>query len=474
MNTYLKFIVPVLILSLAIASCTQTPTKTAETLAQIKGTLKGELKGKEIHLCKVEHGSTTKVATTLAGENGDFGFAYAIDKPSLFVVNIVWESVQIKVKKDHDLKRFYLEKGTALEIELDEASYKLLKTNSKKNEILSEWNTMVDTVFTYSHGFIYNHSSYVDFFPLLPGFVEKAKTFKSQVNTDDRDFDELLQLMVDTDMKSAALRMIYTPRTVHPKKEDYPEFYEEMLETGAPKSERLLELANGFNFGRSYSMYKAMNTKFDNSIPNARREVQFEAFQNDLLKGYFALDVMKEFQSYDQAYIDFKKIVTPYLKTEYLKNKMEAFEITIRKFTEGQPSFDFGGKDVNGKASKLSDYKGNLVYVDVWATWCGPCKAEIPALKKLEKKYHGKPITFLSISLDKQKDLEKWKTFVKEKELKGVQLIADDAFNSPVAKAYGINGIPRFMLFDKEGNIISTDAPRPSDKKVEVLLNKHL
>ena len=472
MYTYFKFIVSVFIL--AIVSCTQTPTKTVETLAQIKGTFKGNLKGKEIHLCKVEHGSTTKVATTLAGENGDFGFAYAVDKPCLYVLNIVWESNQRKVCKDHDLKRFYLERGTELEIELHEGSYKLLNSNSKKNEVLSEWNTMIDTVFTYSHGFMYDVLSYVDFFPLLPAYVKNAEAFKNQVNTDDENFDELLQLMVDTDMKSAALHMIYTPRTVFPKKEDYPEFYEDLLRNGAPKSERLLELANGFSFGRIYAMYKAENTKIDNSIPNARREIEFGAFQNDLLKGYFALYVMKRFKSYDRAYIEFKERVSPYLKTEYLRNKMAAFEITIRKFSEGQPAFDFAGKDIQGKEHKLSDYKGKLVYVDVWATWCGPCNAQIPALQDLEKKYHGKPITFLSISLDKQTDLKKWENFVKEKGLEGVQLIADKAFDSSVAKAYGINGIPRFMLFDKKGNIISIDAPRPSDKKIEGLLNKHL
>ncbi len=470
----LKFIAPVLIFSLALVSCTQTPTKTIETLAQIKGTFKGNLRGKEIHLCKVEHGSTTKVATTLAGENGDFGFAYAIDKPCLYVLNIVWKSNQRTVNKDHDLKRFYLEKGTELEIELHEGSYKLLNSNSKKNEVLSEWNTIIDTVFTYSHGFMYDLSSYVDFFPLLPAYVKNAEVFKKQVNTDDDNFDELLKLMVDTDMKSAALFMLYTPRTVFPKKEDYPEFYDDLLRNGDPKSERLLELANGFSFGRIYAMHKAENTKIDNSISNAKREIEFGAFQNDLLKGYFALYVMKRFKSYDRAYIEFKEKVSPYLKTEYLRNKMEAFEITIRKFSEGQPAFDFAGKDIHGKEHKLSDYKGNLVYVDIWATWCGPCRAQIPALKDLEKRYHGKSITFLSISLDEQKDRKKWGDFVKEKGLEGVQLIADKAFDSSVVKAYGIKGIPRFMLFDKKGNIITIHAPRPSDKKIEGLLNKHL
>ncbi len=87
------------------------------------------------------------------------------------------------------------------------------------------------------------------------------------------------------------------------------------------------------------------------------------------------------------------------------------------------------------KEHKLSDYRGTVVYVDVWATWCGPCKAQIPALKKLEKKFHGKPVTFMSISLDKVKDREKWETFVKKENLQGVQIMADKAFESDVTKA---------------------------------------
>ena len=137
---------------------------------------------------------------------------------------------------------------------------------------------------------------------------------------------------------------------------------------------------------------------------------------------------------------------------------------------EGEPAIDFNYPDIEGNEFSLSSFKGNLVYVDVWATWCGPCKAEIPSLQKLESDYHGKDITFMSVSVDTDK--EAWQKMVAEKELGGVQLWADGW--SKITKDYAIFGIPRFMLFDSEGNVISTNAPRPSSDEIRELLEANL
>jgi thiol-disulfide isomerase/thioredoxin len=137
------------------------------------------------------------------------------------------------------------------------------------------------------------------------------------------------------------------------------------------------------------------------------------------------------------------------------------------------PSFDY--LNYAGGQTKLEDFKGKFVYIDVWATWCGPCRQEIPFLKKVEEKYHGKNIVFVSISIDKQKDQEKWRTMVKEKELGGVQVFADNDWNSKFVQDYKITGIPRFILIDPKGNIVKADATRPSSedlvKELDVLLN---
>ncbi|WP_396170626.1 TlpA family protein disulfide reductase [Flavobacterium sp.] len=137
------------------------------------------------------------------------------------------------------------------------------------------------------------------------------------------------------------------------------------------------------------------------------------------------------------------------------------------------PTFDY--ENHKGGKTKLEDFKGKFVYIDVWATWCGPCRAEIPSLKKVEEKYHGKNIEFVSISIDTAKDHEKWKGFVTEKQLGGVQLFADKDWSSDFIKAYGVTGIPRFILIDPSGKIVKADAARPSSpdlqKQLDSLLN---
>ncbi len=147
------------------------------------------------------------------------------------------------------------------------------------------------------------------------------------------------------------------------------------------------------------------------------------------------------------------------------------------------PSFE-AYENHKGGTTSLSDLKGKYVYVDVWATWCGPCKAEIPALKKLEEEYHGKNIEFVSISVDdgrgykaESRELsaaaakEGWKKMVAEKEMGGIQLLAPNGWQSDFVSNYKVRGIPRFILIDPQGNIVTPDAPRPSSTSIKDLFN---
>ena len=151
--------------------------------------------------------------------------------------------------------------------------------------------------------------------------------------------------------------------------------------------------------------------------------------------------------------------------TQYYNQKAAA------KKVEGTlaPSFDY--ENHKGGKTKLEDLRGKYVYIDVWATWCGPCRAEIPHLKKVEEKYHGKNIEFVSISVDVDKDHEKWQKFVVDKQLGGIQLFADKNWNSDFIKAFGINAIPRFLLIDPTGKVVKADAPRPSSNTLVELLD---
>lgn len=142
------------------------------------------------------------------------------------------------------------------------------------------------------------------------------------------------------------------------------------------------------------------------------------------------------------------------------------------KLKSGMSAPDFIVQNTKGENVSLKDLKGKKIYIDVWATWCAPCRAQMPALKKLEKDLHNEDIAFVSISVDVKKDVEKWKNFIDQNELGGTQLMANGDFQSDVTKNYNITGIPHFLLLSGDGTIISANAPKPSDPKIRELLLK--
>jgi len=157
---------------------------------------------------------------------------------------------------------------------------------------------------------------------------------------------------------------------------------------------------------------------------------------------------------------------------KYIVSNYEDKQYMETVLAKGKPSPKFVGYENNsGGKTSLDDLKGKYVYVDVWATWCGPCKAEIPYLKKVEELYHDKNIEFVSVSVDKIEDHDKWKEMIIDKELGGIQLLADNNFDSNFVQDYAIRGIPRFILIDPQGNIVSPDAPRPSSEDLKMLFN---
>jgi len=146
---------------------------------------------------------------------------------------------------------------------------------------------------------------------------------------------------------------------------------------------------------------------------------------------------------------------------------------TLKTVAKGQPSPKFVDyENYAGGTTSLDDLKGKYVYIDVWATWCGPCKREIPFLKEVEKSFHGKNIEFVSLSIDKEKDHEAWKKMIVDKELGGIQVFADNDWNSKFVQDYLIKGIPRFILVDPNGDIVNSNAPRPSDEKLVALFDE--
>ncbi|QZT35665.1 TlpA family protein disulfide reductase [Halosquirtibacter xylanolyticus] len=154
-------------------------------------------------------------------------------------------------------------------------------------------------------------------------------------------------------------------------------------------------------------------------------------------------------------------------------NKVREYRLTEGDLSKGKPAPKFVDfENLKGGKTSLGDLKGKYVYIDIWATWCIYCKQEIPYLKTIEKKYHGKNIEFVSISYDSKKDHQKWVDMIKDKKLGGVQLFAN--MDKSFTKAFGVRGYPTFLLVDPKGNIVTADAPRPSDPELVKLFDSLL
>jgi thiol-disulfide isomerase/thioredoxin len=143
---------------------------------------------------------------------------------------------------------------------------------------------------------------------------------------------------------------------------------------------------------------------------------------------------------------------------------------TLSHIEKGQiaPAIALTGLD--GQAVSLTALRGKYLAIDVWATWCAPCKTESPYFEKLAIKYKGENIQFAAISTDRQMD--KWFIEAKLKSKSVLQLHATD--NDKFSTDYDVQSIPRFILIDDEGKVVNAEMPRPSDKTFEQVIRREL
>jgi len=278
----------------------------------------------------------------------------------------------------------------------------------------------------------YNHANNLNRFESYKRFVSKDQDFKVSENFPD--FENSLNLEDEKLLAVANYKMYLS------------DFY----------TEKASELAKSDSISQELAFLQVVSD-----------QVKSPEIKNNLLYGSakYGITYTNELQAYYDIFManttneDHKKEITE----KYHK---------LIKLSKGEPSPTFENyENFAGGTTSLSDLKGKYVYVDVWATWCGPCKREIPSLKEMEKKYHEKNIAFISMSIDRKVDYDKWRNMVEEESLSGIQLFAPNDWSSDFVTKYSILGIPRFILIDKEGNIVNSNAPRPSQLELTSLFD---
>jgi peroxiredoxin len=128
---------------------------------------------------------------------------------------------------------------------------------------------------------------------------------------------------------------------------------------------------------------------------------------------------------------------------------------TAKKTAVGVVAMDFTQEDTLGKAVSLSSFKGKYVFVDFWASWCGPCRVENPDVVKAFQRFKDRNFTILGVSLDREGQKERWLKAIHDDNLTWTHVSDLKYWDNAVAKQYGIRAIPQNFLLDPSGRIIA-------------------
>nr|WP_121271781.1 TlpA disulfide reductase family protein [Pedobacter schmidteae] len=438
----------------------------AQLPVQISGLLTKERKP-PVKLFKVSNGKPKEIASVIPTTKGEFGFFFYPEYEGFYLVGT---GTNMSPQENY---KFYFKPGDKLQLSISDTSYVLTgKLNSRENTVMAQWHALIDPLEQKAVNFMGKESTFVDFFPVLEKIAPKVSSFMNTKATGNQKFDKLMKTNMAWDMAGYACGFLNTPRAAHPSVEEYSPYYATLKAQDFAKSTagiyaqpwgaRILSELISVN-------KRQQNIKFEAGLAGLKTDLDF--VPNDTIKGDVLLEKAAFIKTYP-TYQEMMGVYGKYLLTKQQQEKGRELLMPLAALKPGDPSFNFSYPDNNEKMVSMKDLLGKVVLIDVWATWCGPCVAQIPYLKKLEEEMKGTDVAFVSISVDKLKDKGTWLKMIKDEKLGGIQLFADSP--NDISKYYKIDGIPRFMVFDKKGKIVTINSPRPSDPELKKLLEKTL
>jgi thiol-disulfide isomerase/thioredoxin len=239
-----------------------------------------------------------------------------------------------------------------------------------------------------------------------------------------------------------------------------------------------LSIANYRKFLVKYLNFKAAEImdSTEISLRSATADAVFKGveqfFREQKIRNFLYNKLMEDL--FENSYNDAAKLYPQFLqkqKDEKLKLKVQSEYEVILPLLPGNPIPEMLLKSADGKTFNINDFKGKVVYMDIWATWCGPCIREMPFLEDLAQTYRSDDnVVIVSISLDE--DEAAWKGFLKSKQKTlSIQLFEPANMNADWVNYFRIKSIPRFILVDKNGMIADATAPAPSAREITHLIN---
>lgn len=421
--------------------------------AIIRGTLIKDLGQRglapDLRLYKGDNGVLKEVATSSLNAEHEFEFVVKEDFGLYYIGDIV------------EFYMVYVSPGDVVTLDINEARVTYRGNIGEENGVIKQWYDIMKELYTNIFPRTSMSILYADFAPKVDKVAPVVHDFIQKIHTKNKDFDSYMKFMLPHMFDFNVLLFLSKPHPDDPKKGDFSPYFVSMMDKTFDSMD-LLRLPFLWNYIGITSFVKGA---YYLGLIGEYTDLSLSMITDRQLKAEAALTIpctsLEAYPEYEKKYKDL-------MVTEDQKTRFAAIRKNLQGLQKGDVAIDFAYPDKNGTVRHLSDFNGYVVLVDVWATWCGPCKAEIPFLKKLEDELKGEKVVFLSVSIDQEKDYEVWKNMIQEEHIGGIHLFAKGG--EDLAKFYGVKSIPRFMVFDKDGKVVDINAPRPSDSALKEMI----
>lgn len=424
--------------ALLLGACTQTPQD-----YQLTGTFEGD----SLEYVLVGHGANniSNADTVRIASDGSFSYSRKMENPEigfLYVPNkafyalVMINGTKTQLKANPDTPDTYTFTGDL------EAAEKFYINTSK---ILNEQSATT-------------YLSFGEMQRILKASSDSLEQAAEKISP--KEFAALVMNDVKMSQSTAALNYIYQLHDANKASDsdaDYNRYMEALDMNDAEQAFAYVKWKEECVNQGGPTSYVRMLDVAQNKISDPETQ---EKVVMDLMENYFNVCDSDLEAVYQKA--------LPMIKDAKKKEWVDHMYNANKKLIPGADAIDCQLEDINGKTIKLSDLYGKVLYLDIWATWCGPCCEEIPYMEKLAQHFKGdNRIVPISISVDRKK--KDWSAKLKADKPEWSQYLCPD-----FTDLYGIAGIPCFILIDTKGKIITTKAPRPSDPESINFISKYL
>jgi thiol-disulfide isomerase/thioredoxin len=439
-------------------------------LSFLSGNIANWKMGGEINLQKVVDGELVPIASfSTSKTNKRFQFAVPVKQDGFYYVT----SLRFR-------SRIYLKAADPLELNLNAMSGELEVINgSEENRLLEKWQKLFFPATQYGYNISVFQCDTIDLENYLTNYQKlqaPINDFKLQNRSSNIQFNRLFDLAIDLDREYAPMYLLscLSRRNGNRKNSsfilDNSSLYKQFIQPSKFKDLDILRIGEAMQYINLYQKLNlaSLSQNGGNDLSGADKlKVMMDAFANDTLKAIF-LKSQLETASVNNL-TEFRATFQPFEKYTFLPETKRRYMSVYESFMPdtaylGKSSYNFSLPDSTGRMISMKDFAGKVIFIDVWATWCGPCKGQFPFLKEIEEEYSDNDnIVFVAISLDRENDRQKWLNTIKKENLKGIHLLDDKG--KSFGKKYDVMSIPRFMLINKKGEWIEVRCPLPEAKK---------